>query len=124
VTAPKHLESGQQAEELALKRLEAEGLKLHTRNYRCPQGELDLVLLDGAGALVVVEVRYRVDGSRGTAAETVGHEKQRKLILAAQHLLKTHPELRRKPLRFDVVAVTGSQGPTAVEWIQDAFQAG
>lgn len=121
---PKHLESGQQAEQLALEMLEAKGLRLHTRNYRCPQGELDLVMQAPDGALVVVEVRYRQDGSRGSAAETVGREKQRKLTLAAQHLLRTHPELRRKPLRFDVVAVSGDPGSDAVEWIQDAFQPG
>lgn len=121
MTGPKHLESGRQAEDLALKTLESRGLKLHTRNYCCPQGELDLVMTDAAGTLVLVEVRYRQEDSRGTAAETVGAAKQRKLILAAQHLLKTQPELKRRPLRFDVVAVTGS--PHAVEWIQDAFQA-
>lgn len=121
---PKHLESGQQAEQLALEMLLANGLTLHTRNYRCPQGELDLVMQAPDGALVIVEVRYRQDGSRGSAAETVGREKQRKLTLAAQHLLQTRPELRRKPLRFDVVAVSGDSGPDAVEWIQDAFQTG
>lgn len=122
--SPKHLESGQQAEQLALEMLESKGLKLHTRNYRCPQGELDLVMQATDGALIIVEVRYRQDGSRGSAAETVGREKQRKLSLAAQHLLQTRPELRRKPLRFDVVAVSGDSGPDAVEWIQDAFQPG
>jgi len=124
VSSPKHLESGQQAERLALEMLESKGLTLHTRNYRCPQGELDLVLMDGAGTLVVVEVRYRQDASRGSAAETVGASKQRKLTLATQHLLSRQPELKRRPLRFDVVAVTGSEGPAAVEWIQDAFQPG
>jgi putative endonuclease len=121
--SPKHLESGQQADQLALEMLDSRGLKLHTRNYRCPQGELDLVMQAPDGGLVVVEVRYRQDASRGSAAETVGAEKRRKLILAAQHLLQTRPELRRKPLRFDVVAVSGTQGPDTVEWIQDAFQA-
>lgn len=122
--SPKHLESGQQAERLALEMLESEGLTLHSRNYNCPQGELDLVLLDPAGTLVVVEVRYRHDDSRGSAAETVGAAKQRKLTLATQHFLQQHPGLRRKPLRFDVVAVSGDSGPDAVEWIQDAFQPG
>jgi len=122
--SPQHLESGQQAEQLALEMLLAKGLTLHTRNYRCPQGELDLVMQAADGALVIVEVRYRQDGSRGTAAETVGRDKQRKLTLAAQHLLQTHPELRRKPLRFDVVALSGDSGSDAVEWIQDAFQPG
>jgi putative endonuclease len=122
--SPKHLESGQQAEQLALEMLLARGLTLHTRNYSCPQGELDLVLLDPKGSLVVVEVRYRHDDSRGGAAETVGNAKQRKLTLATQQFLRQHAELRRKPLRFDVVAVSGDSGPDAVEWIQDAFQPG
>lgn len=122
--SPRHLESGQQAEQLALSTLLAAGLKLHARNYRCPQGELDLVMQAADGTLVVVEVRYRQGGGYGSAAETIGNSKQHKLILAAKHLLQTQPELRRKPLRFDVVAVTGAAGPDAVEWIQDAFQAG
>ena len=118
-----HLASGQRAEELALATLEARGLKLLERNYRCPQGELDLVMQDG-GSLVVVEVRYRREGSRGSAAETVGPEKRRKLVLATQHFLQSHADLRRKPLRFDVVAVAGGGEAVAVEWISDAFQAG
>lgn len=117
-----HLESGRDAELRALEMLHAAGLKLLVRNYRCPQGELDLVLLHGE-TVVVAEVRFRKDASRGSAAETVGPEKRRKLILATQHFLQTHTELRRKPLRFDVVAVTGGGGEGAVEWIQDAFQA-
>lgn len=117
-----HLASGQRAEELALKTLETRGLTLLERNYRCPQGELDLVLLDG-DSLVVVEVRYRREASRGSAAESVGPEKRRKLTLATQHFLRSHADLRRKPLRFDVVAVAGEGEAVAVEWIRDAFQA-
>lgn len=116
-----HLEAGQDAERRALEMLEAAGLKLHTRNYCCPQGELNLVLVDG-GTLVVAEVRFRKDASRGTPAETVGPQKRRKLVLASRHFLSTHAELRHEPLRFDVVAVTAGAGPAAVEWIKDAFQ--
>jgi putative endonuclease len=123
VSLAPHLESGQRAEELALKTLEARGLKLLARNYSCPLGELDLVLLD-QGSLVVVEVRYRRDESRGSAAETVGPEKRRKLTRATEHFLRSHADLRRKPLRFDVAAVTGEGEALAVEWIQDAFQPG
>ena len=117
-----HLDSGQKAEELALTTLESKGLKLLLRNYRCPMGELDLVMEEGRD-LVVAEVRYRKDASRGSAAETVGPEKRRKLILTTQHLLQTHPDWRRRPLRFDVVAVSDGDGDSAVEWIRDAFQA-
>lgn len=117
-----HLASGQRAEELALKTLETRGLTLLARNYRCPQGELDLVLLEGV-CLVVVEVRYRRDGSRGSAVETVGPDKRRKLTLATQSFLRSHADLRRRPLRFDVVAVAGEGEALAVEWIRDAFPA-
>lgn len=117
-----HLAAGREAEELALTTLAARGLKLLERNYRCPQGELDLVLRAG-DTLVVAEVRYRRDDSYGSAAETVGRDKQRKLSLATQHFLRSRAELRHLALRFDVVAVSGAPGKLTVEWIPDAFQA-
>lgn len=98
-------------------------MKLLTHNDRCLQEELDWVLAHG-DTLVVVEVRFRQDASRGGGAESVGTEKRRKLMLATRHFLSTHAERRHKPPRFDVVAVTAGEGPGAVEWIQDAFQAG
>jgi len=84
---------------------------------------LDLELLHGE-VVAAEKVRFRKDANRGSAAETAGRDKQRKVILATQQLLKTHAELRRKPLCFDVVAVTGEGEDLAVEWIQDAFQPG
>ncbi len=122
MTRAPHLERGQRAEDLALARLEAAGLRLLTRNYRCPPGELDLVLLEGE-TLVVVEVRYRDGMSHGSAAESVDGAKRRRITRATQHFLQAHAEHRRRPLRFDVVAVMGSQEPPAVEWIKDAFRA-
>lgn len=121
-TAP-HLAAGQQAEDRALAELERHGLKLVQRNYRCPQGELDLVMEDG-GILAIVEVRYRRERGFGGAAESVGLGKQHKLLLAAQHLLQRDAKLRRKPLRFDVFAVTEQRdGRIEDEWIRDAFRA-
>ncbi|HET7922273.1 MAG TPA: YraN family protein [Gammaproteobacteria bacterium] len=118
-----HLEAGRQAEDRALTELLRRGLQLVQRNYRCPQGELDLVMEDG-GTLVIVEVRYRRERGFGGAAETVGAGKQRKLLLAAQHLLQADARLRRKPLRFDVFAVTEQRdGRIESEWIRDAFRA-
>lgn len=73
---------------------------------------------------MVAEVRFRKDASRGGAPESVGTEKQRKLMVATRHFLSTHAERRRKPPRFDLVAMTAGEGSGAVEWIQDAFQAG
>ena len=50
--------SGQAAEDLAARYLQARGLQLLARNVRCRAGEIDLVLREGA-QIVFVEVRLR-----------------------------------------------------------------
>jgi putative endonuclease len=118
-----HLTSGRHAEDLALATLTTAGLRLMARNYRCPQGELDLVMTDGE-ILVVIEVRFRRETGFGDAAASVNARKQKKILLAAQHFLQQDAVYRRRPLRFDVVAVNeGTNGRTQTEWIKDAFRA-
>jgi len=116
-------EAGRRGEDLACRHLEAQGLRLLERNYRCRAGEIDLVMLDG-GTLVLVEVRSRSGATHGGAAATVDGRKQQRFTRAAQHLLLTRPDYRRLPARFDVVALDG--GPAGeqprVTWIRDAFR--
>jgi putative endonuclease len=112
---------GQRGEDAAARYLEARGLRLLERNYRCRGGEVDLVMLDG-GTLVLVEVRLRSSTRFGGAAASVGPRKQRRFALAARHLLMTRPALRELPMRFDVVALeAGPEGPR-LDWIRDAFR--
>lgn len=113
-------EAGHAGENVALAHLQRAGLKLIARNYRCKAGEIDLVMLDGA-TLALVEVRYRSTLDFGGAAASVTWRKQRRFILAAQHLLLMCADLRRYPARFDVVAVTSSATGAKLEWIKAAF---
>jgi len=106
---------GKDAEARAEHFLQHEGLKPVARNYRCRGGEIDLVMRDGEH-LVFVEVRYRSRDDFGGAAASVGRNKQRRLILAAQHYLQS--SRWRGPCRFDVVAFGKEQART---WIRDAF---
>lgn len=118
---------GRAAEDLALRHLEQAGLECLARNYRCRAGEIDLVLLEpqGAGAvLVLVEVRSRSRSDYGHAAATIGRTKQRRLMLAARHLLMTRRELRHLPVRFDVVAIDAPAAAGAaprLTWLRGAF---
>ena len=112
---------GRRGEDAALHHLESAGLELVERNYRCRAGEIDLVMRD-ARTLVLVEVRRRSGAGWGGAAASVGARKQRRLVLAARHLLLTHPALRGLPARFDVVAIDGPDGAPVIEWIRDAFR--
>lgn len=107
---------GAAAEDLALRYLEAQGLKLLVRNWRCKAGELDLVMQDGA-TTVIAEVRSRGRSDYGAAIETIGWRKRQRLLRATQLWLMHNPRLAERPLRFDVVTLDGD----AVEWTREAF---
>jgi putative endonuclease len=114
------MKRGAAAEDLALDYLRRQGLRLLARNLRLPGGELDLLMLDG-DALVVVEVRQRSRSDFGSAAESVGARKRARLIHAARLLPQRYPEHADLPLRFDVLAVDGTD---SVQWIRSAFDSG
>jgi len=112
---------GGSAEDAALAHLLAQGLRLVERNYRTPGrggGEIDLILREPGGTLVFVEVRARLDASRGGAAASVDATKRRRIVLAARHYLMRHRS--PPPCRFDVVAIDGEH----LQWIRGAFDAG
>ena len=113
-------DAGDQGEVDALRHLQAAGLKLITRNYRCPGGELDLVMLDQQ-TLVFVEVRFRRDRNFGGALASINTRKQQRLLLAAQRFLQTHREYQKLRARFDVVSLEGNVGQVSLQWIKDAF---
>ena len=113
-------QAGDAAEDRALAHLEAAGLLLVARNYRTPGrggGEIDLVMRDGDGTLVFVEVRHRAGAGFGGAAASVGGLKQRRIVFAARHFLMRLPRL--PPCRFDVVGVQAGE----IEWLKAAFDA-
>lgn len=112
---------GNLAERMAEQIMRKAGLSCVTRNYRCRQGELDLVMRDG-DTVVFVEVRYRQQSRWGSAAESVNQAKQQRLIFAAQHYLLHHPRLAHRPCRFDVIAAEGDpSNPASYNWIREAF---
>lgn len=112
----KHLISGNSAEALAADYLQNQHLKLLEKNFRCPYGEIDLIMQDGK-TLVFVEVRMRSSASFGGAALSVTPAKQDKLRRSAQRYLQIHGE---QACRFDVVLMQAIDVST-VEWLKNAF---
>lgn len=109
---------GDAGEDEALAYLQARGLRLLQRNYRTPGrggGEIDLIMQAPDGTVVFVEVRQRSRTDFGGAAASIGVQKQRRIIFAAQHYLLRWRRL--PPTRFDVVIIEAS-GP---QWLQAAF---
>ena len=106
---------GAHGERLAARRYEAAGYRVVARNWRCGDGELDLVLR-APGVLVFAEVKTRTSARFGVPAEAVTPAKQRRIRRLAQRFCAETGE-RAKELRFDVVSVLRGQ----VEIIEGCF---
>jgi putative endonuclease len=111
---------GQRGEESACKYLQAKGLALLQKNYRCIYGEIDLIMRD-QDVIVFVEVRCRSREDYGTALESINDNKIQKLIKTATHFLQIKKWLHKIQSRFDVVAIQSATGKIHLEWIKNAF---
>lgn len=95
---------GRDGEDHAESLLRSRGAVVLSRNWRCAEGELDLVVLDTSGRLRFVEVRTRTGTGFGTPAESVTGDKLRRLRLVARCWLAAHAGAWRQ-VCFDVVGV-------------------
>lgn len=91
---------GEVAAEGALRR---QGYVIVERNWRCRQGEIDLVARQG-GDWVFIEVRTRRGDTCGTPEESFTLAKQRRLLRSAAAYLQQHG-LEEVSWRIDFVAV-------------------
>ncbi len=115
---------GMRAEQLAADYLEQRGYKILARNWRRPEGELNLVL-GAEGLCVFVEVRSRTGTERGHPLETVdAHKRARVLRAARMYIDEERPQAA--VFRFDVVGVTFAldESPPELVHVEDAFQVG
>ena len=106
---------GAHGEGRAARWYEARGYTVLDRNWRCREGELDLVLARGR-TVVFCEVKTRSSDAFGSPAEAVTRTKQLRLRRLAMRWLDEH-EVAPSNVRFDVAGVVGD----AVEVIEAAF---
>lgn len=111
---------GKEGERVAERYLQKKGYTLVERNYRCPAGELDLIVLDRR-VVVFVEVKTRTGHGFGSPLEAVEFRKQRKMIQVAQFFL-AEKRLQQRDARFDVVGVSWPGRDPVVEHIENAFE--
>ncbi len=97
------------------------GYRVLDRNWRCREGELDVVVARGS-VLVFCEVKTRRSTAFGVPAEAVTVTKQRRLRTLAMRWLDDHPGARARTLRFDVASVLAPRGEAPVlDVIEGAF---
>ena len=115
----------QSGEDAAVEAYRRRGYRVLARNWRCPMGEIDLVV-GRSGVVVFCEVKARRPGAFGEPFEAVNPTKQRKVrALARAFLSEFGPRLRGNAAtgyRFDVASVVIEKpGRARVEVYEDAF---
>jgi len=113
---------GRLAEDKALDYLKKRGLKLITRNYHAPCGEIDIIMHD-KNIIVFIEVKYRVNNNFISALESIDTRKCDRIIATSQYYQQRNLNAAKMNIRFDVVAITGKINTPKLEWIKNAFQA-
>ncbi len=103
---------GARGEHIAAGWLRNHGMQVLATNWRCRDGEIDIVAQDGS-TLVIVEVKTRTSSRFGTPAEAVAGAKLRRLRRLAAHYLARCPQYF-PAVRIDVVAVLLQPGRDAL----------
>ncbi|MFT4281362.1 YraN family protein [Microbacterium sp.] len=111
---------GRDGEERAADYLLAAGYRVVDRNWRCPEGEIDIVATRGA-SLVIVEVKTRRTAWFGHPFEAVDARKAARLWRLGATWSRTHEsEARGRRLQLDIIGITGEDPRTAVlEHLED-----
>ena len=115
----KALTFGHDSEKRAAIFLKKNGYTIIDKNYRCQQGEIDLIASDG-DTLVFCEVKARSSKAFGTPLEGVTAAKVEKIRKTAEHYMHKKG-ITNIDCRFDVVTIDESGRETAIELIRNAF---
>ncbi|MDP8976836.1 MAG: YraN family protein [Actinomycetota bacterium] len=107
---------GARGEEAVASWYEARGYEVLTRNWRCREGELDLVVRDGR-KFVFCEVKTRTTDAFGAPVEAVTRNKQMRVRRLAARWLEDEAPVRPREIRFDVASVLGG----TIEVVEGAF---
>ncbi|MBI2830726.1 MAG: YraN family protein [Chloroflexi bacterium] len=113
-------ETGILGEKLAQDFLKERGYRIRETNYRCREGEIDIVA-EHEGSLVFIEVRTKKSFSFGSPEESITSRKREKLRAAAFHYQQDHDNLPQS-WRIDAVVIELDRKgqPLRIEHIENA----
>jgi putative endonuclease len=108
---------GQQGEQLAANFLAEAGMTVLERNWRCKEGEIDIVAVAGR-TLVICEVKTRSGLRFGTPIEAITRQKAWRLRKLAALWIKAH-ELTFDEVRIDIIGILrASAGQFTIEHVE------
>ncbi|MBO0841141.1 MAG: YraN family protein [Sciscionella sp.] len=113
-------ELGRRGEQLAVEYLEKHGVIVLSRNWRCRDGELDIVGTDRK-RLIVCEVKTRSSDGFGQPVDAISEAKMQRIRRLANAWL-AHYHVRWCQVRFDVISVyLPRAGEPVIEHLPGAF---
>ena len=108
---------GSEYEQIIRNYLEHNGFTVLEMNFRCRQGEVDIIAKDEK-YLVFVEVKYRHAAGSGYPEEAVDIRKQKRICQAARYYMYSHGMNEYTPVRFDVAGILDNN----ITYTKNAFE--
>ena len=111
-----HREIGTLYEREVVLYLQSKGVHILEQNYRCRQGEIDIIGYDGT-CLVFFEVKARNSLRAGSGLEAIHPLKQYKICRVADCYRLEHHIGEFQEIRYDCIAIDLGK----VHWVKNAF---
>ena len=115
-------EKGKIGEDIACKYLEKNNYTIIERNFRCKQGEIDIIACDELEKeLVFLEVKTRTNLKYGRPSEAVQKSKQDHIIKAAKYYNYKN-KIKNIPIRFDIIEVSLNNSNYKISHLKQDFE--
>lgn len=112
---------GNFGEEKACIYLEKNNYKIIERNFRCRQGEIDIIAKDlSKKELVFIEVKTRLNFNFGRPAQSVNYIKQKHILNVSKYYLYKN-SIENAIIRFDVIEVFVKNSEFQINHIKQIF---
>lgn len=112
---------GHYGEDKACSYLETNNYKIIERNFRCRQGEIDIIAKDfKKNELVFVEVKTRISSNFGRPAQAVTYVKQRHIFNVAKYYIYLN-SIKNINIRFDVIEIYVKESQFKINHIKQIF---
>lgn len=96
---------GNNGEKIASEYLEKNNYEIIKRNFRCKQGEIDIIAYDNKNReYVFVEVKTRTNFEYGKPVDSVNKMKQKHIVSATKYYIYLH-NLENEYIRFDIIEI-------------------
>lgn len=113
--------NGKIGEDIACRYLKMNSYMIFERNFRCRQGEIDIICYDSnSDELVFIEVKTRSNAKYGRPCDAVSKFKKNHIIYTAKYYNYKN-DISNVSMRFDIIEVFISNSCYKINHIKNAF---